>query len=84
MDASQQDIKRAYHKKSLESHPDKNPDRQAEASKDFQEIGHAFEVLSDEQSRSRYDAVGEEAAKAGGYPGMDGEEDLDDILGAYY
>ncbi|MCO5575613.1 hypothetical protein L7F22_029415 [Adiantum nelumboides] len=82
-DASQQDIKRAYHRASLASHPDKNPDRQEEASREFQRIGQAWETLGDEGSRKRYDEYGEDgpSGRAGptGY-GMD-EADLDDVFG---
>lgn len=88
--ASTQDIKRAYHKKSLSSHPDKNPDRQEEASRDFQQINHAFEILSDEAARAYYDDFGEDGVRGssssgrtgggGGY-GAGGMDDMDDIFG---
>ena len=51
-DASQDEIKKAYRRKALECHPDKNPSRSAE----FKAISEAYRVLSDEQSRSNYDA----------------------------
>ena len=49
-EATQSQIKKAYHKKSLECHPDKNPNRQEEANKEFQKINHAFEILNDEKT----------------------------------
>lgn len=79
--ATAQDIKRAYHKKSLSSHPDKNPERQEEASREFQQINHAFEILSDEDARAYYDDYGEARGRGdGGGGGMDAEG-MDDIFG---
>lgn len=52
------DIKKAYRKLAMKWHPDKNPDKLEEASKKFQEIGEAFDVLSDAQRRAIYDQYG--------------------------
>ena len=55
--ASAEDIKRAYRKLAMQFHPDRNPgDKQAEER--FKEINEAYQVLSDPQKRSRYDALG--------------------------
>ncbi|OQS00924.1 hypothetical protein ACHHYP_02149 [Achlya hypogyna] len=58
-DASGQTIKKAYRKKALEWHPDKHADRGEEASeeanKKFQEVAEAYEILSNEEKRARYD-----------------------------
>jgi len=48
-------VKKAYRKLSLQWHPDKNPANQDEASKKFQEIAAAYEVLSDDTVRAAYD-----------------------------
>jgi hypothetical protein len=55
--ASIQEIKRAYRRKALDTHPDKNPN-QEEASLQFRAVVDAFEVLSDPVARKRYDATG--------------------------
>jgi len=64
--ASQEDIKKAYRKLALKWHPDRvTQDKQAEAQSKFQEIGEAFDILSDEQKKKVYDQYGEEALKGG-------------------
>ena len=63
-DASDSDIKKAYHKLVMKYHPDKNPgDKTAEEK--FKEVNNAFDILKDPQKRAAYDRFGE-AAFAGG------------------
>ncbi|XP_052457512.1 dnaJ homolog subfamily B member 6 isoform X1 [Carassius gibelio] len=57
---SQDDIKKAYRKKALKWHPDKNPNNKEQAEKMFKEISEAYEVLSDENKRRQYDKYGKE------------------------
>ena len=55
--AGADEIKKAYRKKALQYHPDRNPgDKEAEAK--FKEVGEAYEVLSNDEKRSRYDQFG--------------------------
>jgi len=55
--ASAEEIKKAYRKKAMQYHPDRNPgDKEAETR--FKEVGEAYEVLSDDDKRSRYDRYG--------------------------
>jgi len=63
--ATQDDIKKAYRKKALQYHPDKNPgDSKAESQ--FKTVSEAYEVLSDESKRKIYDQYGADALKGGG------------------
>ncbi len=63
--ASELEIKKAYRKLAITTHPDKNPgDETAHAR--FQAIGEAYQVLSNEDLRKRYDKFGKEEAVPGG------------------
>nr|XP_033814467.1 dnaJ homolog subfamily B member 9 [Geotrypetes seraphini]XP_033814468.1 dnaJ homolog subfamily B member 9 [Geotrypetes seraphini]XP_033814469.1 dnaJ homolog subfamily B member 9 [Geotrypetes seraphini] len=57
--ASERQIKKAFHKLAMKYHPDKNKSPDAEAK--FQEIAEAYEILSDETKRREYDQLGHEA-----------------------
>ena len=67
--ASADDIKKAYRKKAIQYHPDKNPgDKEAEEK--FKEAAEAYEVLSNPDKRARYDQFGHEGMSgAGGFGG---------------
>ena len=62
--ASDADIKKAYHKLVMKHHPDKNPGDKASEEK-FKEVNNAFDILKDPQKRAAFDQFGE-AAFAGG------------------
>ncbi|NXX93294.1 DNJB8 protein, partial [Centropus bengalensis] len=53
--ASQDDIKKSYHKLAKKWHPDKNPSNKEEAEKKFKAVAEAYQVLSDPQKRWLYD-----------------------------
>ncbi len=57
--ATEAEVKKAYRKKALEFHPDRNKASDAEAR--FKEINEAYEVLSDKQKRATYDQFGHAA-----------------------
>ena len=73
--ATADEIKKAYRKKAIQYHPDKKPgDKEAEEK--FKEAAEAYDVLSDEQKRQRYDQFGHAAFSGagggGGYGGFGG------------
>ncbi len=75
--SSKEEIKKAYRKLALQYHPDKNPGNKA-AEEKFKEINEAYQVLSDQDKRSRYDALGESYSsyqQRGGTPGNFNWED---------
>lgn len=90
--ASAEDIKKAYRKAAMKYHPDRNPGNK-EAEEKFKEVGEAYEVLSDDDKRARYDQYGfagvdpNYAAGGAGFNGFDGFggfggfSDLGDIFG---
>jgi len=79
--ASQAEIKKAYRKQAIKYHPDKNPDN-AEAEAKFKEAAEAYEVLSDENKKARYDQFGHQAFEgAGGFGG--GGMNMDDIFSQF-
>lgn len=64
-DASADELKKAYRKKAVKYHPDKNPgDAAAEAK--FKEISEAYDVLKDADKRAAYDRYGHAAFQQGG------------------
>ncbi|KAJ3034187.1 hypothetical protein HK097_004584, partial [Rhizophlyctis rosea] len=73
--ATQEELKKAYRKKALELHPDKNRDRVEEATRLFADIQQAYEILSDDQERAWYDSHreailrGDDEADFGSSPG---------------
>src|SRR3954469_6073561 len=79
--ASSDDIKKSYRKLAMKHHPDRNPgDKEAEAK--FKEAAEAYEVLSDEQKRQRYDQYGHAGVEGMGHAGQ-GFNSMEDIFAAF-
>lgn len=62
--ASKEDIKKNYRKIAMQYHPDRNPDNK-EAEDKFKEATEAYEVLSDDEKRAKYDRYGHSGLRGG-------------------
>lgn len=94
-DATADEIKKAYRKNAMKYHPDRNPGNK-EAEEKFKEVGEAYEVLSDETKRQRYDQFGFAGVDpnfgagaggpgyGGGFGGFGDFGDLGDIFGEFF
>jgi len=79
--ASDDEIKRAYRKKAMENHPDRNPG-DAAAEKRFKQSAEAYAVLSDQSKRQAYDTYGH-AGVDGQFAGGRGFSNVEDIFSAF-
>jgi DnaJ family protein A protein 2 len=81
-EASQSEIKKAYHRAALASHPDKvSEDKREEAEGQFKAAGQAYEILSDIEKRQLYDAHGMAAFDGSRGPGDVNMEDILNMFG---
>jgi len=78
--ASAAEIKKAYRKKAVEFHPDKNPGDQ-KAEEMFKKAAEAYEVLGNADKRAKYDQFGHQAFEGGGFGG--GGMNMDDIFSQF-
>jgi molecular chaperone DnaJ len=78
-DAADDEINRAYRKKAMEFHPDRNPDN-PEAEAKFKEAAEAYDVLRDAEKRARYDRFGHAGVNGNGYGGGGGFSSTEDIF----
>jgi molecular chaperone DnaJ len=80
--ASKDEIKKAYRKQALKFHPDKNPgDKGAEEK--FKEAAEAYEVLSNDEKRSRYDRFGHAGLGGAGNGFSGGGMTVEDIFSSF-
>ncbi len=80
--ASASEIKKAYRKKALKYHPDKNPDDK-EAEEKFKQAAEAYEVLSDADKKARYDQFGHQAFEGGAGGFGRGGMNMEDIFSQF-
>jgi len=93
--AAEDEIKKAFRKKAMQYHPDKNQgDKQAEES--FKEVNEAYGILSDAEKKDRYDKFGHAGVdpnagyggRGGGFGGVEFDfgdlGDLGDIFGSFF
>ena len=80
--ATADQIKKAYRKKAIEYHPDKNPGNK-EAEENFKKAAEAYEVLSDPDKKARYDQYGHAAFENGGGFNGAGGMNMDDIFSQF-
>lgn len=80
--AAPEEIKKAYRKKAIQYHPDKNPgDKESEEK--FKEAAEAYEVLSNPEKKQRYDQFGHAGlGGSGGFSGS-GNMSMDDIFSMF-
>lgn len=79
--ATAAEIKKAYRKKAIEFHPDKN-EGDAHAEEMFKKAAEAYEVLGNEEKRAKYDRFGHQAFEGGGFGGGGGMN-MDDIFSQF-
>ena len=80
--ANADEIKKAYRKAAIQFHPDKNPgDKEAEEK--FKEAAEAYDVLSNEEKRRRYDQFGHAGVGGAGQGGFGGGMSMDDIFSQF-
>ena len=76
------EIKKAYRKLALKYHPDKNPGDK-EAKEKFKEAAEAYDVLSNEEKKRRYDQFGHAGVGGAGQGGFGGGMSMDDIFSQF-
>ncbi len=80
--ATEEEIKKAYRKKAIQYHPDKNPgDKEAEEK--FKEAAEAYDVLSNPDKRARYDRYGHAGVSGSAAGGNAGGFSMEDIFSQF-
>lgn len=83
--ATADEIRKAYRALARQHHPDVNPHRHEEAEAMFKEVGEAWNVLSDDQKRARYDRFGHEGVNgAAAGPDFGGSGGLGDLFEVFF
>ena len=79
--ASEEDVRKAFRKKAMEYHPDRNKNPDAEEK--FKEVNEAYQVLIDSQKRSQYDRFGHAGVSAGSGGGFTRDFAGADVFGGF-
>ena len=77
--ADKEELKKAYRKLALQYHPDRNPGDSTSEDK-FKEAAEAYDILSNDDKRRRYDQFGHNAFSGGGGGWSSGGMSMDDIF----
>ena len=84
--SSQADIKKAYRKLAVKYHPDKNPNNK-EAEEMFKQVSEAYQVLSDDDKKARYDRIGHDAyvsgEQGGGFSSANAADMFESMFGGF-
>ncbi|WP_421764184.1 molecular chaperone DnaJ [Ekhidna sp.] len=80
--ASKEELKKAYRKIAIKYHPDKNPDDK-EAEEKFKEAAEAYEILSNDEKRQRYDQFGHQGVGGAGGGFSGGGMNMEDIFSQF-
>lgn len=82
-EATKEEIKKAYRKKALKYHPDKNPGN-SEAEEKFKEASEAYEILSDDNKRAQFDRFGSVGGgNSNPFDGFNMNDIFGDIFGSF-
>ena len=76
--ASDKEVKKAFRKLAIKYHPDKN--KEPGAQEKFQEIGAAYEILSDAEKRRQCDQLGDASFQQGGFSSVQNLTPLNEFL----
>ncbi|MHA1426282.1 MAG: molecular chaperone DnaJ [Candidatus Helarchaeota archaeon] len=80
--ATKDEIKKAFRKKAIQYHPDKNPDKREWAEEKFKELAEAYEILNDDNKRQLYDRFGWNGVKQSGFSGFR-DINFDDLFSSF-
>ena len=83
--ANEEEVRKAFRKKAMEFHPDRNKEPGADAK--FKEVNEAYQILSDPNRRAKYDQFGHAGVNSSGGQGFEGFDvfgGFGDIFDAFF